>query len=151
MSVKYIHTNIVSKNWKILVNFYVNVFECTILPPERNLSGDWIEKGTGVKKAKLNGVHLRLPGFKENAPTLEVFQYAENEIKALPAKANREGFGHIAFHVDDVEQIMNKIIKHGGAKLGEIVTKDFPNGKLTFVYATDPEGNIVEVQNWELL
>ncbi len=150
MPVKYVHTNIVSKNWKNLVNFYVNVFECTVLPPERNLSGDWIEKGTGVKNAKLNGVHLRLPGFDKNGPTLEIFQYSENKNKVLTAKANREGFGHIAFHVDNMEEILEKIIKNGGTKLGEIVTKDFPNGKLTFVYTTDPEGNIVEVQNWEL-
>lgn len=151
MSIRYTHTNIISKDWKTLVNFYVEVFDCTILPPERNLSGDWLEKGTSVKDAKLNGVHLLLPGFGENGPTLEIFQYHQNEEKTIPPRANREGFGHIAFHVDNVEEFLEKVLKHKGEQLGEIVTRDFPGKKLTFVYATDPEGNIVEIQNWQNL
>jgi len=149
MPIKYIHTNIVSENWKALVDFYINVFDCEIASPVRDLSGDWLEKGTGVKDAQINGVHLLLPGHGENGPTLEVFQYSKNEPKPLSPNANREGFGHIAFQVDNVEDILNKLIKFGGKALGGIVTKDFPSGCLTFVYATDPEGNIVEIQSWK--
>jgi hypothetical protein len=33
--------------------------------------------------------------------------------------------------------------------LGEIVEKDYEGlGRLTAVYARDPEGNILEIQNW---
>jgi len=151
MPTKFIHTNIISKDWKTLADFYINVFDCKILPPERDLSGKWLDKGTGVKDAQIRGVHLRLPGFGENGPTLEVFQYSENEEKPPLPKSNREGFSHIAFHVDNVEETLTKIIKFKGSKLGEITTKDFPSGRLVFIYATDPEGNIVEIQNWEKL
>ncbi len=43
-----------------------------------------------------------------------------------------------------------KLLHHGGGKLGEIVVKEIPDaGIVTFVYAKDPEGNVIELQNWE--
>ena len=72
---KYVHTNIISKDWRKLADFYTTVFECVIVPPERNQSGDWLSKGTGVPNAHLRGAHLRLPGYGENGPTLEIYQY----------------------------------------------------------------------------
>ena len=149
MKAKYKHTNIVAKDWQRLVQFYVDVFGCVRLPPERHLSGSWIEKGTGVDGAQISGIHLALPGFKGHAPTLEIFQYSRNENKPIPA-ANREGFGHIAFEVDDVVSALDAVVRHGGGTLGEIVTQEIDGaGILTFVYAADPEGNIVELQSWE--
>lgn len=148
MPIKYTHTNIVSTDWKKLADFYQKVFECKPVPPERDLSGSWLDKGTGVKKAHLKGMHLRLPGFGDHGPTLEIYQYEKTE-KNLHPLANRKGFGHIAFHVDDVEETRKQVLSHGGAGLGEISTKEIDGvGFLTFVYMTDPEGNIIEIQNW---
>ena len=148
MAIRYTHTNIVSNDWKKLVNFYNEVFECSPVPPERNLSGKWLDEGTGVNDASLQGMHLRLPGFGDNGPTLEIYQY-ENIENNYPPKANRKGFGHLAFHVDDVEQFMEKVMSYGGECLGKTTKKDVPGvGLLTFVYMTDPEGNIIELQNW---
>ena len=107
MAIKYSHTNITSKNWKKLAAFYQQVFGCVLVPPERDLSGKWLDKGTGVKNAILTGAHLRLPGVDENGPTLEILQY-ENVENNFPPKANRKGFGHIAFHVDDVDAVYQK-------------------------------------------
>ncbi len=37
----------------------------------------------------------------------------------------------------------------GGGQLGEPVNVDIPEaGRITFAYATDPEGNIIELQKW---
>lgn len=148
MPIRYTHINIVSRDWKKLVKFYQEVFGCIPVPPERDYSGTWLDKGTGVNKAHLKGMHLRLPGMEENGPTLEIFQYENTENK-LPPKANREGFCHIAFHVDDVRAIHEKALLNGGNELGEISTKEIEGiGVLTFVYITDPEGNIIELLNW---
>jgi len=145
---KYVHTNIIAKNWKLLSEFYIKVFDCKPVLPERDIKGDWLEKGTGVKNASLHGIHLLLPGFDNDGPTLEIFQYHENENKPNPV-ANREGFGHIAFLVPDVDDILNKMIFHGGTKLGEVVKKKLNYDTITFTYAKDPEGNIIELQAWE--
>ena len=146
---KYIHTNIISKNWKKLADFYIEVFKCVPLKPERDLHGEWLAKATGVPNAALKGIHLLLPGYGKEGPTIEIFQYNKNEKKINSISANREGYQHIAFSVEDVEQILQKMIQLGGRKIGEVVTKDFKNGTLTFTYAADPEGNIVEIQKWE--
>ena len=145
---KYKHTNIVAKDWKALAKFYEEVFGCVRVPPERHLSGEWLEKGTGVKGAEISGAHLRLPGYGEQGPTLEMFQYTRNETKP-PSLANREGFGHIAFEVQDVEKVMGQVLAHGGKKVGEVSTTEVSGvGKLTVVYVADPEGNIIELQKW---
>lgn len=146
---RYAHTNIVSTNWKELVEFYINTFECKIVPPIRNQSGEFLEKGTGLKNAKLQGAHLLLPGYGENGPTLEIYQYEtiENQAKILP---NKRGLGHIAFEVENVEETLETMIKNGGERLGEIVKRTIEGaGEITFVYARDPEGNLIELQNWK--
>ena len=152
MSIKYAHTNIISNDWKKLADFYINVFDCKPVPPVRDLSGEWLEKGTAVKNAILKGMHLRLPGHRDNGPTLEIYSYGEMLEKPEPLAANRIGFGHLAFEVDDVKDILEKMISSGGSKLGEVVEKEVEGvGLLIFTYATDPEGNIIEIQSWEYI
>lgn len=146
--VKYLHSNIISRDWRKLCDFYIEVFDCKVRLPERDLSGEWLSKGTAVPKAALKGVHLILPGYGDDGPTIEVFQYEQNIPREGEPQANREGFTHIAFAVDDVSLHLRKMIDHGGSALGEIVKKDFPVGLLEFVYAADPEGNIVEIQRF---
>ena len=41
---RYAHTNIVAKDWRTLSDFYIQVFGCSIKPPQRNLSGDWLDR-----------------------------------------------------------------------------------------------------------
>jgi len=148
MKIKYVHTNIISENWRKLADFYIDVFDCKQVPPERDLSGEWLDKGTAVLQAHLTGMHLKLPGYNDNGTTLEIYQYEKSEEKSSPA-ANRKGFGHIAFLVDDVETMLNKAIKNGGKSLGEVVYHHVDGvGDLCFVYITDPEGNIIELQKW---
>ena len=101
MNIRYTHTNIIATDWRKLARFYEDVFDCRYIPPERDISGDWLAKGTGVPNANIKGVHLRLPGYGENGPTLEIFSYPHMEEKPSPA-ANRLGLGHLAFQVDDV-------------------------------------------------
>lgn len=147
MKATFRHTNIIARDWQRLAGFYETVFGCVRMPPERHLSGSWLENGTGVADAELSGVHLRLPGHGETGPGLEIFQYTENEPKPA-AVANREGYGHIAFAVDDVTEAMAEVLRHGGQKLGDITAFEVQGqGTMTFVYLTDPEGNIIELQN----
>ena len=88
-------------------------------------------------------------GRGDSGPTLEIYQYSENEAKPEPA-ANREGFGHVAFEVDDVGEALAEVRKHGGGAVGDVTSHEVEGvGLLSFVYATDPEGNIVELQSWE--
>jgi catechol 2,3-dioxygenase-like lactoylglutathione lyase family enzyme len=146
--VRFAHTNIVARDWRALARFYVEVFGCEPVPPERDLRGDWLDAATGLSMARISGIHLRLPGHGEEGPTLEVFQYEQPAPRAHPA-ANRPGLGHIAFTVEDVGATRDAVLAAGGGSLGEVVTVEIEGaGTITFAYLTDPEGNIVEVQRW---
>ena len=148
IAARFVHTNLIARDWKTLARFYEQVFGCTRLPPERDLAGQWIEDGTGVPDARIRGVHLRLPGYGADGPTLEIFQYNREEERPETA-INRPGFAHIAFAVDDVDAARDAVIEAGGGTLGKVVSLEIPGaGNITFVYLTDPEGNIIELQHW---
>jgi len=145
---KYKHTNIVAQDWRKLAEFYQRILGCVPVPPERANVGEWVERGTGVPGAEVRGIHLRLPGYGDYGPTLEIFQY--NRAQKRPETAiNRPGLAHLAFEVDDVEAARNEVLAAGGRCVGDLVTADIHGaGTITFVYLTDPEGNIIELQKW---
>ena len=149
MKTKFSHVNIISSDWKKLADFYIRVFDCKPKLPKRNLSGDWVDKLTDLSNAKIKGIHLLLPGYDTDGPTLEIFEYNEN-INNNGKKINLEGFGHIAFAVEDVEQKLNLLLKNGGSSVGQLINTEINGvGKISVVYAKDPEGNIIEIQKWE--
>jgi len=146
---RFAHTNIAARDWRLLADFYINVFGCKLKPPERKLSGDWLDQATGLQNASLEGAHLILPGYGDNGPTLEIFTYrAMHEHN--PIMANHIGITHIAFEVDDVDQTFAAALKNGGQALGQVTEKVVEGvGTLKFIYFRDPEGNIVEIQSWK--
>lgn len=148
MQARYVHTNLIAQDWQRLVDFYQQVFGCT-LAVERQLSGEWLDRMSSVPGAQIRIAHLRLPGFGEDGPTLEIIQYAEQPV-GMPTAVNRPGFGHIAFAVDDVAAALATVRAAGGGAVGELVTvEQRGRGRLTAVYATDPEGNVIELQRWD--
>ena len=145
---RYVHTNIIAKDAKNLIEFYKNVLHCKSIDEKRDLRGEWLDRLTNLKGAHITGEHLLLPGYDTDHPTLEIFSYEELS-RSMPAEINRPGFAHLAFEVDDVKKTLADIIRAGGSSVGELVTAGYPDGmEAVFVYATDPEGNIIELQSW---
>lgn len=144
---RYVHTNLVAHDWKRLAAFYQEVFGCEPVPPERQFSGEVFEHLTAVGGAELRGMHLRLPGYGDMGPTLEIFEY-QPRLPLQPSAVNRPGFGHIAFAVDDVEAALKEMEAAGGRAVGQIVTLPVETREVKLVYVADPEGNIVELQTW---
>lgn len=145
---RYVHTNIIAKDADKLIDFYKNVFHCKSINETRDLRGEWLDRLTGLNQAHITGEHLLLPGYGDDHPTLEIFSY-DIRKETVPPEINRPGIAHIAFEVDDVEATLEQIISAGGSSLGELVTAPYPDDlEAVFVYARDPEGNILELQSW---
>jgi len=47
--IKYVHTNLIAMDWKYLAKFYIDVFGCKPIYPERNLSGKRLDDITQLK------------------------------------------------------------------------------------------------------
>ncbi len=148
ISAKYVHTSLIAQDWRSLSRFYQEVFGCVPVPPERDYTGSGLDAGTGLQGAHLTGAHLRLPGFGDSGPTLEILHY--DALKERPGVSiNRPGFGHIAFSVDDVSSAQKAVLEAGGHPVGKIATLQTSDGrKVTWCYVTDPEGNVIELQSW---
>jgi len=149
MPTKFAHVNLIAKDWKRLVTFYKEVFNCQPILPERHLSGAWLDQATGIENAKIEGIHLRLPGYGDAGPTLEIFQYGILP-KDSTSHPNTPGFSHIAFAVENVTTVAQAVLKAGGDTVGALTVREIPEvGVITFQYLRDPEGNILEIQSWE--
>lgn len=142
------HVNVIARDWRALARFYTEVFGCTFVPPERDISGPVLERGTGIAGAALTGAHLRLPGLGTDGPTIEIYQFASMPDET-PSAPNVPGFRHIAFQVPSVAEAREAVLAAGGGTVGEIVTTQTKDGRfVTWAYLTDPEGNILELQAW---
>ena len=113
------------------------------------MSGEWLDKATGLSAAHVTGVHLRLPGYGDDGPTLELFQYGSMPEHSS-VNPNTPGYSHIAFVVDSVAATAEAVFQNGGSAVGKLTEQEVPGvGVITFQYLADPEGNIVEIQKWK--
>ena len=145
MTIRFAHVNVIAKDWRRLVEFYQTVFGCTPVPPQRDQRGDWLDAVTGLPNSHIQGLHLRLPG---GAATLEVYSYVDGGPRP-EIRPDTPGFSHIAFVVDDVDDVARRVLAEGGGSVGEVGNVVIDGvGRLKLQYLADPEGNIIEVQQW---
>lgn len=72
-----------------------------------------------------------------------------NPTKHVDITPDTYGFGHLSSSVENVKETLDAIIASGGGRVGKIVTDEVQErGRLTEVFATDPEGNIIELPHY---
>jgi len=142
------HVNVTSTDWRRLAAFYADLFGLELVPPERDYRGPDLDSATHITGAHLTGAHLRLPGHGPDGPTLEIYQYEAVEPARAP-RVDRAAWGHIAFQVPDVGAALGHVEAAGGGRFGEVVMLATSDGRhVTWCYATDPDGNLLELQAW---
>ena len=104
-------------------------------------SGKWIDQIIGLENARVEVVMARGP---DGSDTFEVVRFHSPSAGAQePAPAaNRPGLRHIAFTVNDIRGIVDRVRDAGWDTIGEIV--DYENTYL-LCYLRGPEGLIVEL------
>jgi len=148
MPTRFSHTNIVTRDPERLAAFYTEVFGCEQSGPARELVGEWLGRGMGLPGARVHGYHLALPGLEgDHVPTLEVFSL--DEIRPTDTDVTQAGLMHISFAVDDIKDTIERFLAAGGSMQGELSHADVDGvGSAEFAYMRDPDGNIVELQQW---
>jgi catechol 2,3-dioxygenase-like lactoylglutathione lyase family enzyme len=105
------------------------------------VEGEWVDKIVGLDGVRAELVFVRTP---DGSGKLELVKYhapADNE-GAHPLPANRLGFRHIAFEVNNLDTIVNGLRDKGFETVGEV--RDFEDN-YRLCYVRGPEGLIVEL------
>src|SRR3954469_10145809 len=104
-------------------------------------SGDWIGRIIGLEDVTVETVMVRGP---DGSDVFEVVRFHSPSATAQePAPAaNRPGLRHVAFKVDDVRGVVDRLRAAGWETVGEIV--DYESTFL-LCYVRGPEGLIVEL------
>jgi catechol 2,3-dioxygenase-like lactoylglutathione lyase family enzyme len=138
------HIAIVVDNLEKMLDFYQNTLGFH-LKKRFFMSGDDFEKGVGVKESSANVVHLEIPN---SSITLELQEYSPKlKREENLSKANYNGFRHIAFLVEGIENIYNELKAKGINFVSKpiLVTQPENVKGVKFVYFKDIEGNIIEL------
>lgn len=104
-------------------------------------SGEWTDRIIGLENVTIEVVMVRVP---DGSDVFEVLRFRSPSAGAQePAPAaNRPGLRHVAFAVDDVRGVVDRVREAGWDTVGEVVGSE--NTSL-FCYVRGPEGLIVEL------
>jgi catechol 2,3-dioxygenase-like lactoylglutathione lyase family enzyme len=104
-------------------------------------SGEWIGRIIGLEDVTVEVVMARGPGGSDVFEVVRFHSPSAGAQEQAPAP-NRPGLRHIAFTVDDVRGVVDRVREAGWDTLGEIVDYE---GMFLLCYVRGPEGLIVEL------
>ena len=141
--VRIAHVSLTAQNAEQLAAFYRLVFGFEDHRPPQRMAGETVSRGNGLPDIGVQSFWLHLP--ESPQCFLEILQYDVAQERPVPA-VNATGLGHIALVVADIRGTYSAILQHGGAKQGEITDLGSSDRPILVVYARDPEGNILELE-----
>jgi catechol 2,3-dioxygenase-like lactoylglutathione lyase family enzyme len=104
-------------------------------------SGEWIDRIIGLEDATVETVMARGPDGNDMFEVVRFQAPSAGAEEPAPA-ANRPGLRHVAFKVDDVRGLVDRVREAGWETVGEIVDYE---GTFLLCYVRGPEGLIVEL------
>src|SRR3954451_1036728 len=134
-----VHIGLVVEDLRETVRFLTLLgFDCT---EPGVFSGDWIGRIIGLENVTVEVVMARGPDGGDVFEVGRVRSPAVGTEEQSPA-ANRPGLRHVAFRVDDLRGVVDRVREAGWDTVGEIV--DYESTFL-LCYVRGPEGLIVEL------
>lgn len=137
------HISVTARDAKALAEFYKSALELTERRPAKRLTGEVISRGNGLPGLGITSIWLDFPS--EEKPFLEIMEYSETAARG-PKAVNAPGFAHIALEVADLTATLDRLLQFGGTMQGEVVNLGTPERPCLCVYARDPEGNLLELE-----
>lgn len=141
--VRFDQVKFIVRDIESLIAFYVETLQCSVVWGPAKLEDPVLNTAIGVsREALVTLAMLALPGQAQDGLILELYKLEGAGV----AWRHSPGQGHIAFEVEDVDDVVAGVMEAGGATLGEIVDWEAPSGnRARFVYMLDPEGNIIDL------
>ncbi len=137
------HINIVVSNLDKTKTFFVQLG--FVVGDESELSGEWISNIVNLKNVNARYVTLSLPGTETN---LELIEYKSPKSTQDPnmQKANQIGFRHIAFEVENIEDVVYNLKDKGIKFISPIQT--YPKTGKRLVYFWGPDNILLELAQY---
>ncbi len=142
------HANLVVRDIEAQTAFYCDLLGFTVVLAGE-LSGAWIDQVIDSRQACLDCVILDSPG---GGARLELLRYRHPAAVAVDRHGEPSGLGlrHLAFAVDDLDELVERLRQAGVELLSEPVTVPFPvaGQRKRLVYFRDPEGVLLELAEY---
>jgi catechol 2,3-dioxygenase-like lactoylglutathione lyase family enzyme len=141
------HVNLVVRDMAAMIAFYRDVLGMT-LARQVTIDGPWIDDVTGLRAVRADVAFLEAGA----GPKIELLYFHSppaTSIEGLGA-ANVLGLRHIAFRVNDIDRMADRLRAAGVPLLSKV--HSVPTAQVAFagaekrlVYFRDPEGNLLEL------
>lgn len=142
------HANLVVHDLAAQTAFYRDALGFRVIL-DRTLEGAWVELVTGLPGAVMDCVILEPPA---GGTRLELLAYRAPAAVAVAGHELPQALGlrHLAFRVDDIEAVCERLRAAGAALVSEPVTVPFPVGgrRKRLVYFRDLEGVLLELAEY---
>ncbi|MBI3445575.1 MAG: VOC family protein [Magnetospirillum sp.] len=138
------HVNIVVTDMDRSIAFYGTLLGLGMVM-DRELSGEWFERVTGMAEARARCVILAAP---DGGCRVELLAFAAPSRQALAEASHpaTPGLRHAAIRVADLQACLNILHRQFGqdAQVAD-VPKDIVKGGKRMCYITDPDGALIEL------
>jgi catechol 2,3-dioxygenase-like lactoylglutathione lyase family enzyme len=135
----FVHAGVVVDDLAVVVEFLTSLgLECG---EPMTVEGEWLDRIVDLPGARVEIVMARAP---DGTGTLELakFHAPPADADAEPAPPNRPGIRHIAYTVDDLRAVVDRMRTAGWDTVGDVVDYE---GDYLLCYVRGPEGLIVEL------
>ncbi|OGS08941.1 MAG: hypothetical protein A2270_04550 [Elusimicrobia bacterium RIFOXYA12_FULL_51_18] len=135
------HTGLVVSNLNRSLDFYSGVLGLEVVGRKKE-KGPYIDSVVGIKGVELEWIKLRT----QDGYIIELLNYIshpDTSSASAPARSNRLGCSHVAFTVNDIDPLYEKLTAEGFACNSKPQVS--PDGKVKVMYAHDPDGIILEL------
>jgi catechol 2,3-dioxygenase-like lactoylglutathione lyase family enzyme len=137
------HINMVVSNLDEAKSFFIQLG--FTVGDESELSGEWISSIVDLTDVRARYATLKLPGTETS---LELIEYASppSERDLNMGKANQMGFRHIAFEVENIDDIVQDLKDKGIKFISSVHT--YPKTGKRLVYFWGPDGILLELAQY---
>lgn len=132
------HSGIVVHNLQDSLHFYEELLGLKIIK-QMDECGSYIDNALGLHAAKVTTVKLSVP----NGEMIELLKYQSHKSEQTERKIYDIGLTHIAFTVNNLDDVYNKLKNHNIAFLSP--PQCSPDGYAKLAFCKAPEGTFVEL------
>ncbi len=137
------HINVVVSNIDEAKSFFIQLG--FTIGDESELSGEWISSIVALPNARARYATLKLQGTETNLELIEYFNPPSERDPNID-KANQMGFRHIAFEVENIDEVVQDL-KDKGIKFISTIHA-YPKTGKRLVYFWGPDGILLELAQY---